>query len=66
MTPGAVPGGAGYRGGGGGTFMMLPICGPFIGGDDIGGGGGTWKGRAGSLFETCLWPPGYMMGNFEA
>lgn len=38
MAPGAL----GYRGGGGGRFMMLPIW-PGTGGD-IGGGGGTWKG----------------------
>lgn len=28
----------------------------------MGGGGGTWKGLVGSLPETCLWPPGNMMG----
>jgi hypothetical protein len=27
-----------------------------------GGGGGTWKGLVGSVPETCLWPPEYMMG----
>ena len=40
-------------------FIWVP--GP-MGGDMGGGGGGTWKGLAGSLAPTCLWPPGYILG----
>lgn len=61
MTPGPAPGTApGYRGGGGGIFIMAFIeLGPAMGGDI--GGGGTWKERAASLPETWRWPPEYMI-----
>lgn len=47
MLP-VADGALGYLGGGGGIFIMVfscPGC-PGIGGD-MGGGGGTWNGRAG-------------------
>lgn len=62
MTPVAAPGSVpGYLGGGGGIFMMVFMeVGTAMGGDIGGGGGGTGKDLAGSLPETCLWPPWYM------
>ena len=42
-------------------MLFIWVPGP-MGGDMGGGGGGTWKGLAGSLAATCLWPPGYMLG----
>ena len=36
-----------------------------MGGDIGGGGGGTWNGLVGSVPETCLWPPEYMVMDEE-
>lgn len=63
-------GALGSRGGGGGKFMMLPICcWPWEGGE-MGGGGGTAKGRDGSLwvfwYMAIGWgEPGWVAGQME-